>query len=258
MKIGFVTFCTSNWVNILDNLVDSVLEFSKYDIIVYSINFTYTHANSRVKIKPIFIKNESYYEICKQKIFATVDCDYDIGLILDSDMIVTDKIDNIFDENLDRITDSEFPLFSKHPNNAFESAKDVMRRHLDIFTSQTPKMGYVYASYLFSNKNKWFFKEVLDEMNKRDYIIGNDEMIINCLLTKYSVDYDIGYNYLPNGITNTIDSYIYENITDDEINNKYINYNIPVKIYTFHSHQIKDSNYTKLIIEKIKDAKINK
>ena len=142
MKIGFVTFCTSNWVNILDNLIDSVLEFSKYDITVYSINFTYTHNNSRVKIKPIFIQNESYYEICKQKIFSTLDCDYDIGLILDSDMIVTDKIDNIFDENLDRITNSEFPLFSKHPNNAFESAKDVMRQHLDIFTSEKPRMGF--------------------------------------------------------------------------------------------------------------------
>jgi len=258
MKIGFVTFCTANWVSILDNLVESVLEFSKYDITVYSINFNYQHHSSRVKSKTIFTQNESYYEICKQKIFATLDCDYDIGLILDSDMIVTDKIDNIFDENLDKIINSEFPLCSKHPNNAFESAKDIMRQHLDIFTPEIPKMSYVYASYLFSNKNKWFFKEVLDEMNKREYIIGNDEMIINCLLTKYNVDYDIGYNYLPNGIPNTIDSYIYDNLSDDEINNKYINYNIPVKIYMFHSHQIKDSVYTKEIINKIKNVKTNR
>jgi len=258
MKKGFVTFCTSNWVSILDNLVESVLEFSKYDITVYSINFIYKSNNDRVKIKPIQINNESYYEICKQKIFSTIDCDYDIGLILDTDMIVTEKIDNIFEENLDKIINSDFPLFSKHPHNAFESARDVMMQHVNIFTSELPRMSYVYASYLFSNKNKWFFKEVFDEMNKRDYILGNDEMIINCLLTKYKVDYDIGYNYLPNGFSETIDAYISNKLTDDEINDKYINYNIPVKIYTFHSHQIKDSVYTKEIINKIKNVKTNR
>ena len=44
MKIGFVTFCTENYTDIMDNLVESVLSFSKYNIIVYSINFEYKHS----------------------------------------------------------------------------------------------------------------------------------------------------------------------------------------------------------------------
>ena len=68
MNIGFITFSTENWKDILDNLVESVLLFSKYDITVNSINFDYKHSNPRVSVKRINLHNPTYCNICKQKI----------------------------------------------------------------------------------------------------------------------------------------------------------------------------------------------
>ena len=89
MKIGFVTFCTENYIDIMNNLLESVLSFSKYDIIVYCLNFNYKHDSNRVQIKRIDLDNLSYFNICKMKLYATIDCGLDIGLILDCDMIPT-------------------------------------------------------------------------------------------------------------------------------------------------------------------------
>jgi hypothetical protein len=258
MKIGFVTFCTEDWVEILDNLVDSVLFFSKYEITVYSINFDYFNENDRVKVKRIDIPTLSMYEICKQKIYSSVDSEYDVGLILDTDMIVTPEIDNIFEDNLERVINSEYPLFARHPNDAFKNAKEVMLDHVRIFTNNLPKHRYVYASFLFSKKNKWFLSEVLNEMNSRGHILGEDEMIINCLLTKYQVDYDIGYNYLPNGTHNILNGYLNESTNIDDITLGYLKYDCPVKFYIFHGHEIKNVKHTKNYLINLKNDKFNR
>ena len=250
MKIGFVTFCTENYIDIMNNLLESVLSFSKYDIIVYCLNFNYKHDSNRVQIKRIDLDNLSYFNICKMKLYATIDCGLDIGLILDCDMIVTNQIDNIFEENLDKVINSEYPLFAKHPHNPFDRGDytDMIKK----YTNKKPKMKWVYASYLFSKKNVWFIEKVYNEMSQINNQIGEDELIINAFLTDYEVNYDIGYNYLPNGLNDMIDIFFnrVENTVD---NNPYLQCECPVKFYIFHGHLCKNVNEGKKLINEIKN-----
>lgn len=250
MKIGFVTFCTENYIDIMNNLLESVLSFSKYDIIVYCLNFNYKHDSNRVQIKRINLDNLSYFNICKMKLYATIDCGLDIGLILDCDMIVTNQIDNIFEENLDKVINSEYPLFAKHPHNPFDRGDyiDIIKK----YTNKKPKMKWVYASYLFSKKNVWFIEKVYNEMSQINNQIGEDELIINAFLTDYEVNYDIGYNYLPNGLNDMIDIFFnrVENTVD---NNPYLQCDCPVKFYIFHGHLCKNVNEGKKLINEIKN-----
>jgi hypothetical protein len=249
MKIGFVTFCTEDYTGIMDNLVESVITFSKYNITVYSINFDYKHESSRVDVKRIDLDNITYFNICKIKIFASIDCGLDVGLILDSDMIVTNQIDGIFDDNMEKVTNSEFPLFAKHPHNPFmrNDYSNMVKR----YTSKTPKMKWVYASYMFSKKNVWFLEKVYNEMVDINNQIGEDELIINSLLTEYEVNYDIEYNYLPNGLNDMIDIF-FGRVENTVENNPYLQHDCPVKFYMFHGHKCKDVIKGKKLIEEIK------
>jgi len=250
MKIGFVTFCTENYVEIMNNLIESVLLFSKYDIIVYSLNFEYKHESNRVKIKRIDLTNLNYFNICKMKLHATIDCNLDVGLILDCDMIVTNQIDNIFDENLNKVMNSEFPLFAKHPHNPFNRSdySTVIKK----YTNKEPKMKWVYASYIFSKKNIWFIQKIYDEMNKLNYQIGEDELIINAFLTEYEVNFDIGYNYLPNGLEDMLDIF-FGKVENTKENNPYLQHDCPVKFFMFHGHLCKNPIEGKKLIDNIKN-----
>jgi hypothetical protein len=249
MKIGFVTFCTISHVEMLKNLIKSVVTFSKHEILVYCINFDYECEFEQVKIKKLNLEFPSYYNICKTKIFASIDCDLDIGLILDCDMIVTDKIDELFDENKFKIIESEFPLFARHPHRPLET-NPAYFPVFKQYTNKIPKINWVYASYMFSKKNIWFLEKVYNEMNKLEKQVGNDELIINALLTEYEVPYDIGYNYLPNG-DDTFIKIFFNELEDNTHNNPYLRFNCPVKYYIFHSHKIKNEKYAEELIDKI-------
>jgi hypothetical protein len=256
MKKGFVTFCTENYINIINNLVESVIKFSKYDITVYCINFHYKHSSNRVKSKYINVNNPTLFNIMKIKILASLDAEYEYCQLLDCDMILTKEIDLIFDENKEKILSYEFPLFAKHPHNPFENPriKENVLQVVKRYTDKIPKMKYVYASYLFIDNHKWFFKEVLDEMNLLQSSYLEDELIINSLLVKYQVDYDIGYNYLPNGTEGLINDYLnYNEQNSQELYETYLKYDCPVKFYMFHGHKCKDPAYIKNLIPKLQN-----
>ena len=253
MKIGFVTFCTENYIQILDCLIESVIQFSKHEITVFSINFDYKNNNSRIKSKRVDIDKVDYYNICKMKIFSSIECGYDVGLVLDCDMIVTKDIDKIFEDNLQRVISSDYPLFSKHPHDPFSQPGHHAINTIKKLTYKAPKMKYVFASYLFSTKNKWFLYEVLEFMNTKK-LIGEDEIVINGLLAKYEVDYDIGYNYLPNGTDNLVNDYLYNSVST-ELYETYLKYDCPVKFYIFHGHNCKNPEKMKNYINLIKNTK---
>ena len=253
MKIGFVTFCTEDWVGILNNLVESVLKFSKHEITVFSINFNYNHDDIRVKNIRVEIDNPDYFNVCKIKIYSSINNEYDIGLILDCDMIVTKDVDDIFTENLTLISNSNYPLFAKHPHdpysnpNIWPSILQVIRQ----YTDKEPKMKYVFASFLFSKKNKWFLEEAYDLLCNNPPIYGEDEYLLNSLLTKYEVNYDIGYNYLPNATNDIVNCYIDGTLECDDLNKTYLNHSCPVKFYLFHGHLLKNESTGKSIINRI-------
>jgi hypothetical protein len=183
-------------------------------------------------------------------------------LLLDGDMIVTSDIDKIFEDNQERIKTCQFPLFAKHPHNPFNQYSHIIQN----ITNKVPKMKWVYSTYLFTREQKWFIQEALDYMiNVPDNIHHlfypvPEEGILNALLTKHQVDYDLGYNYFPNGLECVIDYYI-DNTNEEgkqHIQNNYIDYDCPVKFYAFHGHAIKNVSYTKTVIERLKQLHIHK
>lgn len=240
MKIGFVTFCNKRFLDIAKNLVDSLLAFSQYDIEVNCINFNHNFGSKRVVSKNVGISNESFSNICKVKIMSSLGSNFDVGLMLDADMLATKDVNKIFEENLDKIVDSKFPLFARHTHNLFNEHNilEAIKR----YTPNTPKGRWVYATYLFDKENKWFFEEVLSEISKSDGDLssfGFDEFIINALLAKYGVDRDIGYNYLPNGTNGLITDYLRGNLNSPELFETYLKHDCPVKFYLFHGHRLK-------------------
>jgi hypothetical protein len=255
MKIGFVTFCTSDWTGMLNNLVDSVLNSSKYDITVFSINFNYEHENKRVKNVRVDIDDAGYFNVCKMKIYASFNNDYDIGLVLDCDMVATKEVDLIFEENYEKILNSKFPLCAKHPHNPFKNGNTwpTIIQVIRQYTENDPKMDYVYSSFLFSNENKWFLEEVYENLCNKPPIAGEDEYILNAFLTKYEVDYDIGYNYLPNATNENVECYLDGTLECKDLYETYLVNSCPVKFYLFHGHLLKNLTIGQSIVERIKN-----
>lgn len=251
LKIGFTTFCTQDYIDILNNLVESVLLFSKYEITIFSINFDYVHPSPKVKSKRVDLSHPTYHEICKIKVISSVENNYDVGMVLDCDMIVTKDIDSIFDENMEKVLSSKFPLFAKHPHDPFSNPNHPGIHLIKHITDKKPKMKWVFASYIFSDKNKWFLKEVIETMDTHS-LPGEDEIIINALLVKYEVSYDIGYNYLPNALESNLHDYL-NNTISHELKTCYLDYECPVKFYTFHGHLCKNANEGKKFINEIKN-----
>lgn len=254
MKKGFIIFLTQDWLPIVSNLIDSVLLFSKYHIEVNCINFEYDFKNNRIKSKTINIEVLNFFNITKCKILATINTEFDIALLLDGDMIVTPDIDKLFSDNEDRIQECKFPLFAKHPHNPFDRWNHIVSR----ISKKTPKMNWVYSNYFFSIKQKWFFEEILKIMNNVPetehslYYPVPEESIINALLAEYQVDYDLGYNYFPNGYKYVINEYLYgDEEGKQEIKKNYEDNGCPVKIYAFHSHDIKNVDYGRIVIQQL-------
>lgn len=248
MYRGFIIFITEDWLPIIENLIQSVLLFSKHDIEVYCIGFQYDFKNTRIKNNQIQLNHLHFFNITKCKILASVNTLFDYALILDGDMIVTPDIDKIFEENEERIHKYDCPLFVNHPNNPFKRYSEI----ISSITKKTPKMGWVYSNYLFIRKQIWFLREVLDRMDAiTDYSFYYpvpEEGIINALLTEYEVDYNLGYIYFTNGYLSTVDSYLYETKQKLEQN---IDNNVPLKLYAFHGHDIRQAHFGKQILEKI-------
>ena len=65
MKKGFIIFLTENWLPIINNLLTSVLVFSKYDVEVNCINFYHDFKNDRVISKTIILNNVNFFNITK-------------------------------------------------------------------------------------------------------------------------------------------------------------------------------------------------
>ncbi len=256
-NFGFNTFCTRNWLPLVEILIDSICSFSEYPITVNCINFDYDFKNTQVISKKIrdtgIITNSHLY---KYKWSTLLDSTYDLTVMLDADMIALPEVDKLFYENVNRIASCQFPLFAKHPHNPFENPihKYHLKNILDMFTSNQPSMKYVYACGLVIKNHKSFIQEIIDSIdlfhknNSIPYI--EDEGILNCLLAKYQVNYDLGYNFFPN--STIYKDYISNNIDNSfELYESYLKLNCPVKFYCFHG--CKDPNEAKNILENIKN-----
>lgn len=255
-SFGFNTFCTEQWLPIIKVLIDSVSFFSKYPITVNCINFKYDFNNSSVDSISIYDPNiRNYSHIYRYKWSSLLHSPYDTTVMLDGDMIVLPDIDHLFDDHADHLNSSEFPFFAKHPHNPFTNPVHAqnLKNMMSMFTSNEPSMPYVYACGIVGKHHLKFVKEIVDTIdyfhshNAIPYI--EDEGILNCLLSKYRVSYDLGYNFFPNStlynafINNTID-------IDQELYDTYTKFNCPVKFYALHG--CKDQSLASYMLSEIK------
>lgn len=198
-----MTFVNNNekYKSLNDTLIKSVLEFTDCDIEVNSINFDITHPSDRVICKTINVKEENFATICYSKIFSSLTSEFDVGLQLDADMIVTSKAVELFDmidENHQFIKASLHPQIQSFNYSHFETLRRVGGKQIT--------QPYVHATYLFTKHSKSFLQEAFDramEMYESGFHpINFDETILNCLLWKYEktdcfVDcYDLYYEHV--------------------------------------------------------------
>lgn len=236
---GFNTFVTENWLPLVEVLIDSILAFSKYPITVNCINFDYNFNNPRVTTKVVNLQHQSFDAVCSVKWSSLLDNPYDICAMLDADMIATVDIDELFETNT-KVLSSDTPLFAKHPHNPFENPvhKDNIKFLCSVFSEYSPKMKWVYACGLVAQHHKNFIAELLESWS---YYIGlygcspyiEDEGLLNALLTKYQVDTDIGYNYLPYFTLKS--AYLQRTLENDPmLQEAYLKYDCGVKFYLLH------------------------
>jgi len=207
-KKGFVTFVNNNekYIKLNDILVESVLEFTDLNIEVNSINFDYKHSNPRVISKKIILNNECIDTIFYSKIYSSYSSDFEIGLQLDADIIVTPDVMNLFnciDENYQYIKGP------KHPwNGPLTYSHLSIMNYLNVLNQSQP---YIHADcYLFTKNSEPFLKEAYSigmNMFLNDiHPINYDETILNALLWKNDVKdgfvdcCDPYYEYFKNNI----------------------------------------------------------
>lgn len=239
MNKGYVTFINKNekYLKLLDILVESVLLFSTKKIEVFSINFDYTHSSDRVINKRINLSEESFSNICYSKLYSSFNSEFDYGIQLDSDFIITNKMDDLFN-NLELVED--LPLGSLHPDDP-NNQKNIMS-YLGVNVKTQP---YVHATYLFSNKSKPFLEDcykLSQELISKNITPQNyDETILNVMLWKNNSE-----RWL-----DTYDPYFEFFIERDR--EKIRNYNWMKNVNFYSCHGIKDPEYAKKIFEKIKN-----
>lgn len=202
MREGYVVFVNDNplYISLLNILVESVINFSTKPIEVFSINFDYKHSSNRVINKRINLPRVGFDTICYSKLYSSFKSEFNYGVQLDADFIITKKMDLLFDE-CKKI--GKLPLCSLHPQDP-NNQQEIM----NILNVKNKTQPYVHATYLFSDDTKDFLKECYEFSN---YCLTNnitpknyDETILNVMLWKNNANlwidpYDIYYEIFLKG-----------------------------------------------------------
>lgn len=238
MNTGFVTYINSNkkYLDLSNIMIESVLKFTDLKIEVNAINFDYSHDSNRVISKRINTPNESFNIICFSKILACIQSEFDYGLQLDADCIVTPEIVKVFNqENYTNI--NGYVLAPKHPQYPTHS------EHLIKYFNAPQTQPYVHAStFLFNASSKNFLIETYNNchnaLNNGIFLPAQDESILNVTLWKHKViDKYLDY----------IDPY-YEIFLNRQTEKQF--YDKEVKYYICHG--CKDPSLAKSILNQIK------
>ena len=238
MNEGYVTFVddSQQYQNLTDILVESVLNFSTRPIEIFSINTDYRHSSERVINRRVDLKtSKDYASICYSKLYSSFNSEFEYGIQLDSDFIITKYMDKLFE---DTHTITTTPLGSLHPSDP--NNQEFVMNYLGVTKKTQP---YVHATYLFSNNCKPFLEECY---NLSQFFYQNginppnyDETIYNSMLWKYGsnrwVDcYDPYYDFFLNHNHKDMHGYGW------------------MKNVNFYScHGIKDPNFARKVLDNL-------
>jgi hypothetical protein len=194
---GYVTYVNNNpkYQLLSDILIESILSFSKYDIHVFCINHNKNHSSSRVHFTNVSLSEETFFSICNIKPLAAIESIFDCGIILDSDVIITSDLDNLFDEVDNDLLD--VPIAPIHPDDV-----SINQEFLNFLGVKSKTQHYVHAdTYIFNKKSTGFLEECykvgLDCISKNIIPSVVDETIFNALLWKQEKTNAYNYVYDP-------------------------------------------------------------
>jgi hypothetical protein len=238
---GYVVFVNENkkYLDLLEILIESVINFSTKSIEVFSINFDYKHSSDRVISRRVDVPVVNFENICYTKLYSSFNSSFDYGIQLDSDFIITKEMDKLFNDCHKII---KYPLGSRHPQDP-DNQSQIMS-YLGVKEKSQP---YVHATYLFSKESKPFLEECYNlskELQSKGIIPPNyDETILNCMLWKNNV----------NDFVTTYDPYFDFFIHRDR-NHEHGYGTLPINFYSCHAQ--KDPIEARKILNKLINGEI--
>ena len=186
MNFAYVTFVNYNYnyIELMKSTIDSVLEFSKYKIIVYCIDFPIDtdifikHENVIIRfLNNINLPNIHYYK--PYIIKDSIEKGLQHGYYIESDDIITPYCDNLYYKAIEL---DKLPISPIH-----EHGTNIPQHDIDIIDSNiVPSQQYIHGHVLFKYTNINFITEWLEHCIKRRNYKNDDETVLNILYWKYN------------------------------------------------------------------------
>jgi hypothetical protein len=184
MTKGWVTFATQKYADLLNVLIDSLLEFSKYPIEVFSSGYDLKSGGNVVSKR--FDVPDNFTDICYAKnLLLPIKTESDVCAVIDCDMIANKNCDDVLDFT-EEIGSHEYPICSAHGQDPNNQAPTMARLGVEY-----KSMPYVYSTYLSCNSARPFFEDsfaLVKQWRYQDFVPANTgETMINCMLWKRGV-----------------------------------------------------------------------
>jgi hypothetical protein len=259
-SIGIVTFTNKKYIDICEQLVNSVLYFTNLPITVFCVDCEMHVSSERVNL--VNISNEhndekNWFNSLASKPYVCSQTPYDITFYLDSDIIVTKLFQAWVESNIEKISKLETLFCAAHPHKPSTNeapTKYYINQFFNLFNvKEIP--GYIFASaFAFNKKLIPHFENIykkIDVLIKNNiFLPTGDECVMNLYFYKKNMMFDCGYDFMPNPTEGLFEAYIDGGL---EKSSKYIkdykNWGREVKPVLFHGN--KNVEYAKLMIEQL-------
>lgn len=204
-----------SYIDSTEGIIRGLSKYSKYPVILYYSNGKVNYSYDNCILQPFSIKDRNIDEGHDLKLFTTLKAEITLGAIknynvdtivmIDSDVVVTPSIDNIFKDYENEI--ENYPIFMKYSWNIISvmgrpHVGEHIANYIGVNNQTLPAMC---SCCCIANKNCITFledwKRYCDDehlieyyykYNKDIYFDFNDESIANALLWKYNAT-----KYLP-------------------------------------------------------------
>lgn len=196
----FVTVGNSKYMNIIEKLVNSINEFSKNKIIVYSVDSDITFDSPSLIKRRINIPFHSVHDKWYWKQYACIESikeGFENYVWIDGDVIVNYNIDNIknYFEGI-----FQYPISDIHVQEEFFGIYDgnetqlFNERLLELYGGREKIRPLAHVClYIYNSSCEWFFEKIIEiykqiPLNEyKKYLLWNDEGIHNLLYSKHNV-----------------------------------------------------------------------
>lgn len=200
-----------SYIDSTEGMVRALKEFSKYPVILYYNNGTVNYDYDNLILQPFRVSDTKIYEEHTLKLLTTLKAevtlnsvkryDVDTVVMLDSDILPTPVIDDVFDKYESQI--ENYPIFLKYAwDTIFVMGRQLVSDHIQNTIGTLPaKIPAMCSCMCIANRNcisfleDWKYWCENEELIKYHYVNNrsiyfdfNDESIVNALLWKYGAD----------------------------------------------------------------------